>query len=99
MYFPLVLSFSFVGHRCHSLVKHHSRFLLGICNISQMSKLEISEQVGLAKGSALSLPLLSNVDLPPYFKALVRFHHIPISVSELLTVSAFKSTFASKACF
>lgn len=58
-----------------------------------MSKLEISEQVVLAKGSVLSLPLLPDVNLPPYFKALVCFHHVPISVSELLAVSAFKSTF------
>lgn len=62
-----------------------------------MSKLEISGQGGLAKGSVLSLPLLPNVNLPPYFKAIVCFHHIPISVSELLTASDFKSTFASNA--
>lgn len=62
-----------------------------------MSKLETCGQGGLAKGGVLSLPLLPNVNLPPYFKALVCFHHIPISVSELLTVSAFQRTFASNA--
>lgn len=72
---------------------------MGICSISHMSKLEISEQTGLAKGGVLSLPLLPNVNFPPYFKALVCFHHIPITVSEQVPVSAFKSTFASKVCF
>lgn len=88
-----------MDHRCQYLVKHHSRFLLGICSVSQMSMLEISEQVSLAKGTVLSLPLLPNVSLPPYFKALVCFHHIPISVSEQLPVPAFKSISARKACF
>lgn len=67
-----------------------------------MSKPMISGQVGLAEGSVVSIPLLPDVYLSTYSRALVHFHHVPIQVSErsmwfLLSRALPQERYASKA--